>query len=639
MDPKIKQADNSSLSIIGYKIENHCISCRNPIDIPKSERCKTYNNYCQKCILKIYLPHTSMCEKCHLNMKYSNIVRCFRCLNDKKTFRIPCCEVHQYCEQCLKYNFDIVESLCKKCTEYFKNIDCKFRSTKCSICSENCKDSNESSRCHSYCKRCLDFSRTNHDNFFMFKAACMSCLQKYMLQLKSYEEVRKKEEESKALEENGIKKCWMCEIVIPNGIFYKTPRCINHNYCEECLIDFKTEVHCKECKQYFSSITREINHTNMMCVLCTIGGDFQSCNIHTFCRHCKDFMIQNDFSKYYIFRSCQQCTKKFQDLNQAYIANLNNQNSGRVKPPQQISNINYISQSVAYPQPQNANNAQFLWSEYHQTNPNNQPLVTDYYNSTPSYPISQQPDKIIYDKTLTLPNLHQSITINQSKQASIVNAPPIQSSQSISKKTLQDQSIIHPSNLEGPSILISIKNATTPTSLNAKNLELCEVQKHINADLQENIINGIQFPLCNYTTIEGFNISDTTICITPMCAVCNSPEIYSCFLCNHNYCYDCLIINAVLEIYNFFQNYQSNSLIIYKKFEHKCAKLSCRYNIKVPTLLVLSYLTKIKNGEMICKNRELFMKHKDQLELIAGMPPEWIPYFDGFKFNSVCRRN
>ncbi|OMJ83908.1 hypothetical protein SteCoe_15064 [Stentor coeruleus] len=609
---------STSLSKKGKNINNNCQKCKNTIKTPVSERCEAHSSFCQMCIIQNYKAHAINCGKCHLNMKYLNFKICFSCLENEKTFKIPCCDDHNYCQECINLRFNLVDSLCKKCSKYFKAIGSAFNLHKCSICSENCQDIIVISRCHNYCKRCLNFSQTNYDDFFKLKSACLSCIKKCIPQLK-YEEIREKEQESKSLEARGIKKCWICNTDYSNGILYKTPKCAKHNYCEKCLVDNKNEVYCNECKQYFSSIMREIDQTNMTCALCTMGGDIPCCSIHIFCRNCKDFMTKNDFSKYHIFRSCQTCFMKFQSLN----PNFYSLNSGNMSISQPLTNINYISQQFPI-----INNKELSISSSIPFQQSSE-IICNQASINPNAYL--QSNEVINNQISINPNRNQSILINNDKKRLVANPPSVQS---ISKILPGKDSQFHSVESESPNILKTIKS-----TIDLKKSDVVEVQRHIDADLQEGIVHGVQIPLSRRSSIQGFILSNTTLDIIPVCTICRTTELYSSFLCNHNFCFECLMIYAALEIYNFFENYQSNKLITNKKFEYKCPVNTCRYNIKVPTSLVLYYLIGLRKGEFICKKSDLYMMNRNQLELIAGISSEWIPFFDGLKYNSVYRFN
>ncbi|OMJ82028.1 hypothetical protein SteCoe_17414 [Stentor coeruleus] len=690
-----QKSNNTAPSVIGEKNEIACKKCHKPINIPSSDQCSNINSLCQNCILLNCIYHASFCIKCRLNMKYLDEITCSNCLSNTQTYKIPFCDTHQYCEKCLKSSFDYAASICAKCTKYFNNAFYRFKTDSCSICSSECEP-NSLLRCHNYCRNCVKFSETNYDTFLKLNAACSLCIG----QIYNQDETRKKEQEITPIEQNIIQ-CCNCENKALNGLYYKTPTCKNHEYCEDCLNHSKKEVFCYQCKQYFSSIRSEDILDNMICKFCDNGRNLIGCKFHSFCQNCKEFFIQNDFSKYHTFRSCKECYLKFQRLQQEYNTQIYAQNIECMQNlyPQQSNNL-YIPQTVSYPQSENTNLVN-SWSEYTQGN-NNKIL----YSPTSSLPIKNFTNPQTESDEFKDPNehLYEAISINKSKQESSVNPPPSQfTNKNVSeypdphpkyasynpeissaknqipnapnsnppqiesnefqdsneylfkdisvKKLKQESSVKIPASYENisessysPEILLtSIKLDSSSSDIN-KNINLTlnlnkipteDCLKQIDAVVREGVGSGAMIPLCKYDFFDYLEPSETTFCLTANCTLCGTPDVYSCYLCNHNFCANCLFINAALEIYRFFEESQSNPLLIIKKFAYKCPKPSCRYNIKVPTSLVLSYLNKLTNREIVCNNFKLYESYKFQLEYVAKLSPYWIPYFDGLKSRVV----
>ena len=174
---KVKSCKACIKLFLALKDIKVCVFCKKQLDLIDKFTCKEYRNICEECYISVVQPkHVITCVKCQKTHK-SLIKECDYCHEyeiSSNLFRVPRCNEHYFCVDCLSEEKPTPEEFCSSCVSYFDAIGKTFE-TGCNICSLYADSYQPICDKHHYCKICLNFIICNDYSKFSNLTNCIAC--------------------------------------------------------------------------------------------------------------------------------------------------------------------------------------------------------------------------------------------------------------------------------------------------------------------------------------------------------------------------------------------------------------------------------------------------------------------------------
>ena len=279
-----------------------------------------------------------------------------------KLFNIPTCLEHKFCEGCAK-NKPTYNS-CTICAQYFVKSSKKSTPNPklCWLCEEQMQNSLNNCKSHAYCNHCYNFLVNNDFGPIEKVSKCSDCSLNFQ-NLKTQEEEEKTNDSyslknpqnSEATPQNlpnvlakdetksnlDLKMCSLKNCGVQKEKLLKTPRCVEHEYCKDCIENEKAQPICENCLKYFKSLKPKPKYSKNLCSLCNDPFKYSNdvCTLHFYCKICYEFLGKNDNSHIVLVRKCDDCSSYFNELKlkeQGKVEMIGNENLG-LNPPAEIN--------------------------------------------------------------------------------------------------------------------------------------------------------------------------------------------------------------------------------------------------------------------------------------------------------------
>lgn len=238
-----------------------------------------------------------MGEKCRVCKKFIS--------GDRDMSYLDCARKHYYHLDCLE---EIKKSLkiyadCEDCIkEVFSKI---IGIRKCAKCENPLKHSEICPTYKILCMKCR-FSLFQSANQPKYRSA-------YQFKHQS-EKHATTCEPCKIYKEIHFKFCFRCQEIFDPAKLFLTPLCKDHFFCEECLnMPPKNPLdQCGNCASYFNTISK--NSLKPNCNLCGKFSEPFSCQVHDYCKFCKDAILKYGLNVYKRVENCQDCVQIFSEI-------------------------------------------------------------------------------------------------------------------------------------------------------------------------------------------------------------------------------------------------------------------------------------------------------------------------------------
>ena len=293
-------------------------------------------------------------EPSHQDIKSNKIIDEKTCTNQSCEFEkgdllnLPTCIDHKYCANCIKNEFKIVD--CKKCSKYLTTTEHESNIFPylCSLCSDLPLTHDSNCKLHAYCTECSEFLLSNDFSHVLIANKCSSCRFYFnelkRIKVKSSDENKESSfkpspipdavsEEDKLkigcrldddakfqnIEPNQspeVKICSNSSCKNQIGKLFRTSKCCEHEFCENCIGDEKTLISCNKCENYFKCISSNHFLTNSLCRLCEgyLSNQSFNCDAHEYCQVCYEFLVKNDFAHIKYVSECKKCCTHFESI-------------------------------------------------------------------------------------------------------------------------------------------------------------------------------------------------------------------------------------------------------------------------------------------------------------------------------------